>query len=56
MVGGVKEVKSLPSHPECTKTAPTHHSRFPALFALKITENAAFYLKALNKIYSQDVF
>jgi hypothetical protein len=29
---------------------------FPALTAFKITENAVFYLKVLNKIYSQDVF
>jgi hypothetical protein len=29
---------------------------FPALFGLKIAENAVFHSKVLNKIYSQNVF
>jgi hypothetical protein len=28
---------------------------FPALFSLKMADNAVFYLKVLNKMYSQDV-
>jgi hypothetical protein len=34
----------------------THQNcRFLAIFALKIAENAVFYFKVLNKIYSLDV-
>jgi hypothetical protein len=29
---------------------------FPALVDLKIAKNAIFYLKVLDKIYSQDIF
>jgi hypothetical protein len=29
---------------------------FPALLDLKNAKNAVFYLKLLNKIYSQDIF
>jgi hypothetical protein len=34
----------------------TKNGWFPALAAFKIPEIAVFYLKVLNKIYSQDVF
>jgi hypothetical protein len=52
--GSQKSQISLPSRPECTKTGPKRLVSSP--FALKITKNAGFYLKVLNKIYSQDVF
>jgi hypothetical protein len=32
------------------------NGKFPALFGLKIAENAVFRLNVLNKIYSQYVF
>jgi hypothetical protein len=32
------------------------NGRFPSLIDFKNAENAIFYLKVLNKIYSQDVF
>jgi hypothetical protein len=52
--GGSQRSPMRPSCPECTKTAK--NGRFPALIDLKIAKKAMFYLKELNKIYSQDVF
>jgi hypothetical protein len=45
-----KKSNKLPSHPECTKTAPKM-AGFP--FSAK---NAVSYFKVPNKIYSRDIF
>jgi hypothetical protein len=55
MVGGVKEVKEA-FQAACNVRKRHQNGQFSALFALKIIENAIFWLKLLNKIYSQDVF
>ncbi len=52
--GSQRSQISLLSRLECMKTVP--NSQFPALFAVKITENAIFFLKVFNKMYSQYVF
>jgi hypothetical protein len=49
-----KKSNKPPSHPECTKMAKNR--LFPIRIDLKITENAVFYLKVLNKIYFRDAF
>jgi hypothetical protein len=45
---------SLPSHPECMKTAQKR--LFSPTYWFKNAVNTVFYLKVLNKMYSQDVF
>jgi hypothetical protein len=56
--GSQRSQISLPSRPECTKTAQKRrkNGRFPSLINLKIAKNAVFYLKVLSKIYSKDFF
>jgi hypothetical protein len=54
-VKGVKEVKEA-FQAALNVRKRRKNSRFPALFDLKNSKNAVFYLKVLNKIYSQDVF
>ncbi len=51
VVGGVKEVNKPSKLPWMYE-----NGRFPALFALKIDENAIFHFKVLNKIFSRDFF
>jgi hypothetical protein len=53
--GSQRSQISLPNCPECTQKW-RQNSWFPAIIDLKIAENVVFYLKVLNKIYSQDFF
>jgi hypothetical protein len=51
--GGGGQKKSIkPSKPP----GIYENGRFPTLIYLNNAKNAVFYLKVLNKIYSQDVF
>jgi hypothetical protein len=52
--GSQRSQISLPSRPKYKRWR--QNGKFPALFALKTAENAVFYLKVLNKIYSRDIF
>jgi hypothetical protein len=52
---GVKGVKQVSMPPGIYKNN-TKNRLFPAVVDIKITENAVFYSKILNKIYSQDFF
>jgi hypothetical protein len=54
VVEGVKRRQISPQAGQNTKK-DTKNGKFPALFLLKITENAVFCSKVLNKTYSQDV-
>jgi hypothetical protein len=55
VVEGVKEVKEAFQPPHNIRQQCKNYW-FPALIDLKIAEKAVFYLKALNKMYSRDVF
>jgi hypothetical protein len=53
----VEEVKRRQISPQASQNKQKRHQkcRFPALFWLKIAENAFFRSKVLNKIYFQEV-
>ncbi len=55
VVEGVKEVKQASQVAQNVQKR-RQDGRFAALVDLKIAENAVFYLKVLNKIYSRNVF
>jgi hypothetical protein len=55
VVEGVKEVKQAFQAARNVRKR-CQNGWFPTIIGLRIAKNAVFYLKVLNKIYSQDVF
>jgi hypothetical protein len=54
---GWRELKEANKLLAGRNTQKRHQKRqFPALYGLKVDENAVFFTKVINKIYSQVVF